>query len=277
MIKHYLKKILDKCFGWLGFKILNLDSYFEKTSFYNKKNFYESLSNSDLHPKVLKYFIDNQSQSNSQLCQDLFVTYLMENLDCKFENTFAEFGAADGLYLSNTKLLEEMGWKGILAEPARHFHFELRNNRKSQITFDAIGPNDKEEVMFIETENKSLSTMQKFVDRDLHTYRRRSGKNSQYTVRQISINTFLKHLNSKLTYLSIDTEGGEYEILLALDWDLFRPKFISVEHNFTNDNSKIEEYMEKMFYHRLYREFFSFDSFYVIDSAYAELKQKDLI
>lgn len=272
-----MKKIINKFFNKIGIKVTNLKTFIEKTEFYEKKFFLESLSNSDLHPRVLKYFIDNYPQSKSQLCQDLFVNYLMENLNVKFPYTFAEFGATDGLYLSNTKLLEEKGWVGLLAEPARHFHNDLRKNRNSLISLNAIGAVDKQNVTFYETENKSLSTLKQFVGRDFHSDRRVSGKINAYEVKQISINSFLKNLNAEITYLSIDTEGGEYEIILALDLKKFRPKFISIEHNFTEDELRIDEYLENRHYQRVYRNFFSFDSFFIDKSAYFELKQKDLI
>ena len=52
-----------------------------------------------------------------KLRQDILVAVLAR---FKRNGYFVEFGATDGVYLSNTFLLEQqLGWTGILAEPAR--------------------------------------------------------------------------------------------------------------------------------------------------------------
>ena len=54
--------------------------------------------------------------SKSQLFQDLLVLFLTKS---KRNGTFVEVGAGNGIFLSNSYLLETtFGWSGILAEPA---------------------------------------------------------------------------------------------------------------------------------------------------------------
>src|SRR3990167_3911424 len=43
---------------------------------------------------------------------------------------FVEAGALDGLFMSNTKLLEDLGWNGILIEPSLKAAEKCRLNRK---------------------------------------------------------------------------------------------------------------------------------------------------
>ena len=58
----------------------------------------------------------NRRRSRAQILQDLWVLFQSRE---KHGGYFVEFGACDGLSLSNTFLLEkEYGWTGILAEPA---------------------------------------------------------------------------------------------------------------------------------------------------------------
>lgn len=70
------------------------------------------------------HFLDLMELSKAQLRQDLFV---LNHLDFKRNGFFVEFGATNGVNLSNSFLLErQFGWNGILAEPARIWHEQLR-------------------------------------------------------------------------------------------------------------------------------------------------------
>ena len=59
--------------------------------------------------------------SQSQNSQEVFVAYQLKLWNSTREGRyFIEFGAADGIYLSNTYLLESVfNWRGLLVEPAR--------------------------------------------------------------------------------------------------------------------------------------------------------------
>ena len=51
----------------------------------------------------------------------------------KFDKTFLEFGATDGLELSNSYMLENfLGWKGVLSEPSPQWHNLLKKIEKIQ-------------------------------------------------------------------------------------------------------------------------------------------------
>lgn len=52
---------------------------------------------------------------------------------------FVEFGATNGIDLSNTYLLEtEFGWNGILAEPDKYWHTSLIANRTAIIDIRCV-------------------------------------------------------------------------------------------------------------------------------------------
>lgn len=82
--------------------------------------------------QLLKYL----PKSKSQLRQDLFV---LSELEFKRNGYFVEFGATNGIELSNTYILEEeFEWNGILAEPAKCWHEDLKINRKCHIDTDCV-------------------------------------------------------------------------------------------------------------------------------------------
>ena len=70
------------------------------------------------------FIFNNKTISHSQLFQDLFVLHF---LGMKREGKYLEFGATNGIELSNSLLLEkEFGWNGVLAEPSPEWQAQLK-------------------------------------------------------------------------------------------------------------------------------------------------------
>ena len=83
--------------------------------------------NKDLLEKFIISF-DSSKDIKSQLYQDVFASFIVGN---KFEKTFLEFGATDGLELSNSYMLETSeGWRGALSEPSPQWHNSLKKIEK---------------------------------------------------------------------------------------------------------------------------------------------------
>ena len=203
-----------------------------------------------------------ESQSKSQLKQDLFV--LME-LGYKRDGYFVEFGATNGVDLSNTYLLEkELGWTGIVAEPARVWQDSLVANRNCHISFDCIWSKFHEELEFNEVAAAELSTINQFSDGDEHAQTRASG--NTYPVYTCSLNDLLEKYKApkEIDYLSIDTEGSEFEILNAFDFDAYKIKVITCEHNYTPMRDQIFKLLLSKGYVRKYTEYSYFDDWYVL-------------
>lgn len=65
------------------------------------------------------------------------------------------------------------------------------------------------------------------------------------TVNQICIDLKIKTLD----YLTVDTEGHDYDIMMAVDFDIIKPKFITFEHlHMDGYKNKAEKY-EKLIKH----------------------------
>ena len=101
--------------------------------------------------KILSKMIDLTKNINnsikSQLYQDVFALLMVGD---NYDKTFLEFGATDGLELSNTYLLEsKFNWKGVLCEPSPQWHEVLFKNRpKTKIVTDCIWNNSNEKLNF---------------------------------------------------------------------------------------------------------------------------------
>jgi FkbM family methyltransferase len=202
------------------------------------------------------------SSSKSQFHQDLFV---LSELNFKEGGYFVEFGATNGVDLSNSYLLEKnYSWKGILAEPARIWHKELRSNRQNSIIeTSCVWKKSNETLWFNETDSPELSTLDIFSDSDSNVDLRKSG--NKYQVSTISLGDLLeKHRAPKdIDYLSIDTEGSEFEILNSFNFDKYNIRIISCEHNFTKNRNRIYSLLRSKGYERKFESISRIDDWYV--------------
>ena len=215
----------------------------------------------DLGDPKLKKIVSCLSLSRSQLLQDLFV---LSRLEFKEDGFFVEFGATNGVDLSNTYLLEKsFGWKGILAEPAICWHEDLRKNRTCHIETNCVWKASNCRLAFNQTTGPEFSTLDDYSENDLHKVARENGK--KYEVETISLNDLLHKFNAPrhIDYLSIDTEGSEYEILSNFDFSKYSFEVITCEHNYTPMREKIHSLLEGHGYRRIFVEMSSFDDWYV--------------
>ena len=202
------------------------------------------------------------SKCKSQIGQDMFV---LINSNFKNNGYFVEFGATDGIELSNSYILEkEFGWNGILAEPATIWHESLLKNRSCHIETQCVWSSSGETLTFNETNFPVLSTIDIFSNHDeLHKHSRENGK--KYQVKTISLLDMLNKYSAPkiIDFLSIDTEGSEYQILTNFDFDRYEFKLITCEHNFSQDREKIYDLLTSKGYQRVETEKSKFDDWYI--------------
>jgi FkbM family methyltransferase len=213
-----------------------------------------------IKPSHKKMVIESIQKSNSQLFQDVFVSNELKFLENGF---YVEFGALDGLRDSNTLFLERnFNWHGILVEPSRKNYSRLCQTR-SQNTLDnrAVHSTSDQELLFNETFTLGLSTLDSFSNSD--GWDRKSEE--KYLVKTVTLVDLLLQNNSpkRINYLSIDTEGSEFEILKNFDFDLFSIDIITVEHNFTESRENIHKLLDMKGFKRKYENVSSFDDWYV--------------
>lgn len=84
-------------------------------------------------------------------------------------------------------------------------------------------------LLFAEDRFPKLSTLKEFINNDSHV----RNSNNEYEVNTISLNDLLTEYKApkQIDYLSIDTEGSEYDILYNLDFKNYQFRVITCEHN----------------------------------------------
>ena len=187
---------------------------------------------------------------------------------------FVEFGACDGLFVSNTFLLEtEFHWAGILCEPARIWHKDLKANRTCHISTFAVGSESEKKIQFTEYVSPGLSRSGN---------RSPTGENGRikkrYFVESITLLDLLEKFNApkEIDFISIDTEGSELEILQNFNFSKYRISSFAVEHNYGPDQNLVIDLMFKNGYHRVMQDISRYESWFVLNSELENFKNNFL-
>lgn len=204
--------------------------------------------------------VANFPRSKAQLFQDIFA---LTQSGWKQNGYFVEVGVGDGEFLSNTYLLEkEFNWNGLLVEPDPRSHHLIEKNRTAQLDKRAAFSVSGQEVDFLCNDaSGELSTIASFSDSDHHVRAGRSIK-----VKTITLNDLFaeRRVPAKFDYLSVDTEGSEFDVLSSIDFSRFQPAAISVEHNYDQARlSKIEALLNKSGYRKVMPNLSQWDAWFV--------------
>ncbi len=204
----------------------------------------------------------NARRSKAQLFQDLWAYWVSGR---KQGGYFVEFGAAGGVYLSNTYLLEaEMGWDGILAEPNPGCAEELKAARRCAISTKCVYSASGRTLEFLAARKPEFSRIAAISPGDSHEERRAEGART-VSVQTISLDDLLdEHAAPEvIDFMSIDTEGSELDILQAFDFGRREVRAIAVEHNFTPAREGLYDLLSSKGYRRQWPEISLFDDWYV--------------
>jgi FkbM family methyltransferase len=230
-------------------------------SFLREKNFQQlRMLEKDVYLFLKDLAIKNGADPKnikSQIYQDIFVLY---TLNWKRNGFFVEFGSTNGFDLSNSYLLEkDFGWKGILCEPASVWKEDLKKNRNSILDFRCVWKTSGKTVDLIVPSKPEFSKIS-----ILKTPKSLNVAQSE-KVETVSLIDLLNTYNApkNIDYLSIDTEGSEYEILEAFDFSKYRISIITCEHNFSKEREKIFKLLNKNGYQRVFQGLSRWDDWYI--------------
>ncbi len=260
-----MKKLIYSIFKKLGLRVSPYKSSLKQQIEINNLKINNSkldfLIRNFKHDEAL-FLLNNIDKSTSQINQDLFV---LNQLNMKKKGYFVEIGAANGVYLSNTFILENIfNWDGLLVEPAITWHKDLKEMRKCNIDFRCVLDESGRYVTFTEANDSEFSTIEMFKSNDLHKNKRKNNI-SNYEVETVSLEQLLIDHNSpkNIDYLSIDTEGSEYAILKNFDFSKFNIGCITIEHNNTENKKLIDETILRNGFKKVFEELSQFESWYI--------------
>ncbi len=207
---------------------------------------------------ILILFIANvaaeEMEFYSQYQQD---QYVYENFfKNKRNGVFVDVGAHDGLALSNTYFFEKfMGWTGLCVEPIPEVYNRLKTNRNCICVQGCIFE-DRDDVPFLmitgwaemlsglieNYDPKHIKRIQWEID--LNGGSSEVIKVKCYNLTQLLIDNNIQHID----YLSIDTEGGELNILRSIDFTRIDIDMIEVENNY---QGPFQEFLECFGYKKI--------------------------
>lgn len=199
--------------------------------------------------------------SNSQRLQDIFALY-----NCGFHsNFFLEFGVADGVRLSNTLLLEVLGWQGIVGEALNSFYTKAKKVRTCIVIEGALSSESGKEIEFFES--GLISSSVAHASSDMHLEKRQQGKRVRSLTNRIDEILDKHQAPSEIGYFSLDVEGAELEVLETFPFERYQLKCASIEHNYTDQEEKIDKIMSANGFRRVLKRISGHDGFYVHKST----------
>lgn len=180
---------------------------------------------------------------HSQCRQDKYINeHFFKN--CR-DGVFVDIGAHNGITYSNTYFFEkELGWSGICIEPMPIRFAELQINRNCICIQGCISNIEgTDQLLLISSPYVNVEMLSgllhKYDPRHLERVdieiMRYGGSYQIIDVQCFKLNKILEQSNiSHIDFLSIDTEGGEFEILTSIDFSRFTIDVITVENNYSN-------------------------------------------
>ena len=152
---------------------------------------------------------------------------------------YIEAGAYDGILQSTTKFLEdEYNWSGMLIEPSPKVFKILENNRPDNININKCLVSSKYKYKtitgsFDNGPMSSVNNMRNIQDAEIISV-------PCDTLENILNINFIKHID----FMTIDTEGYEFEVLEGMNLNINRPTYLLIEI-YLQDKDKIFNYLEQ--------------------------------
>lgn len=208
----------------------------------------------------------NKQHSYGDAQVDLYILEIFKKKIPKTNEFFVDVGANDGITGSNSLLLEENGWKGLLVEANAEHKEQLNKIRKSPVEWCAVSNLDK--VIFNSVEGPGnlhglsrITSDEKF----LNHVKAHGGEVKTTEVKAKTLDKIFAENNvpADLAFLSVDVEGHELTVFKTLDFKKYRPKLIVTEDNSKGRDRTVGNFLKSKGYYLIKR--VGVNEFYVPD------------
>jgi FkbM family methyltransferase len=178
---------------------------------------------------------------------------------------FLDIGANDGLHGSNTYLLEQHGWKGILIEASPGLAATCQHTRPGSIVVNkaVVGDPNIHTVTLHEYSSglsgerfDALSSVGGPSSYEKIAFAAGAGVTTVEVSAARLDDILLEHgVTGRIDFMSIDVEGSELDVLRGFSFDRYRPRVILVEDNSFGSDLTISNYLDQVGYQPVCRSF----------------------
>ena len=178
------------------------------------------------------------SQNNEE---QIIINYFKD-----FKGHLLDIGANDGVTLSNSRKLIELGWSADLVEPApipfKQLEELYKENNKVKLHNCAISDFTGLTSFYVSGEhlgNGDTDLLSTLSLKDKQKWE----STTEYKTIEVQALTFkdFNTLNTKYDFINIDVEGLDVQVLKQLDLNELECKCLCIEHNGTHLNAINEE------------------------------------
>ena len=167
-----------------------------------------------------------------------------------FIGKFIDIGAYDVFKFSNTRRLYELGWSGIMVEPApqnyRNIDEHYMDEPRIEVLNCAVGVTGGM-IEFYSCQD-AVSTSDKA---HMEKWNAAGVPYEKIEVMQVNVIDFMKQYCHNVDFLNIDTEGTNIALFRMIpDWVFEQIKMLCIEHD--NNNEEIEVRLRRFGFKTLY-------------------------
>ncbi len=168
-----------------------------------------------------------------------------------------EVGANDGINDSNTYYFEQVGWECVLVEPNPDLCRCIREARRGHLFECAVSATNGTALLSI-AEGPGRAHGVSSLGNRIEAARRIAAfgfTSKELTVQTRTLDDLLREagIARRLSFVSIDVEGHELEVLKGFSLDEWKPVILVVEDNSNFEDSSVPNYLGQFGYVRFNR------------------------